>query len=364
MKITIVSATLLVVGAMQFTAAQTARQIWLQDGREPKTQPASAMAGSAGFTMTVTGTGFATGAAVLWNNQALNTTFASSTQLVAKVPAALIAMPGMASVTVAGAGVTSPPATFTITPAAVQARNQVKPKPPKNEPGHQEVATGTAVPKPNSQPYSGPAGLTSTPDGTSAVFAQVTLQPLGIRYSLLRIANGSSEQVSPDSTFHSGDWVKVKVEGNRDGFLYVVSRGSGGNWNVLFPSAIEGGDNRLKARREYQVPSGQNAFHFDDQVGEEKLFIVYSAQPVEDLDALIFSLRKPEQSEAPGSRTMAQNSSVNDDLVSKLRDIHSRDLLIDRLPGAQQGESKPENAVYVVNGSGGRVVADIALKHK
>ena len=198
-----------------------------------------------------------------------------------------------------------------------------------------------------------------------AVVTQAAQQPLGIRYSLLRKTRGRFEEVSPESIFHSGDWVRVRIEANRDGFLYVVSRGSGGNWNVLFPSAVEAGDNRLKGRREYQIPSGKHAINFDEQVGQEKLFLVYSPQPVEDLDALIYSLRKPERTDAPSNRIMAQNSSVDDGLVSQLRDIHSRDLLIDRMPPSTiRMRHNRRSAVYVVNKSGGRVVVDIALKHE
>ncbi len=357
MKIKILSAVLLVAGGAPFVAAQQARQLWYMDGREPKTQPSSAAAGSAAFTLTITGTGFANGASVLWNNQALTTTFVNASQLTAKVPAALVASPGTASITVAGSGVTSPPAAFTINPAqAVQAKAGIPPKPKatKGEPRHEELAHSGA---PNSRPNS---ALIAQP----VVFAQAAKQPLGIRYSLLRVVEGRLEEASPDSTFHSGDWVKVKVEGNRDGFLYVVSRGSGGNWNVLFPSVLEAGDNSLKARREYQIPGGKQAFHFDEQVGQERLFIVYSSQPVEDLDALIYSLRKPDRTDAPGNRMMAQNSLVSDGLVARLRDIHSRDLIIDRMPASDKAEAKAENAVYVVNGTGGRVVADITLKHE
>jgi len=53
--------------------------------------PASWPAGGAGFTLTATGSGFVTGANVLWNGTALTTTFVSNTQLTAVVPAANVA---------------------------------------------------------------------------------------------------------------------------------------------------------------------------------------------------------------------------------------------------------------------------------
>ena len=79
--------------------------------------PSSAIAGGAGFTITVTGTGFDPAAVVQFNGVALTTTFNSSTQLQANVPAGSIAQPGAAFVTVAnpaGNGGTSASSTFFI----------------------------------------------------------------------------------------------------------------------------------------------------------------------------------------------------------------------------------------------------------
>jgi hypothetical protein len=78
--------------------------------------PNSATAGGSAFTLTVNGTGFVSGAVVEWNTTALATTFVSSTQLTATVPASLITAPGIANVTVTVTGTTSPAESFTIVP--------------------------------------------------------------------------------------------------------------------------------------------------------------------------------------------------------------------------------------------------------
>ena len=62
--------------------------------------PRSAVAGSAVFTLTATGTGFIEGSALNWNGAALPTTYASSTQLTAAVPASDVAASATAQVTV------------------------------------------------------------------------------------------------------------------------------------------------------------------------------------------------------------------------------------------------------------------------
>ncbi len=80
--------------------------------------PASVTEGSPAFTLTVTGTNFATGFTVQWNGSPLTTTFVSATQLRANVPAGNLADEGTARVTVVSPGGTASNAlTFTVTDA-------------------------------------------------------------------------------------------------------------------------------------------------------------------------------------------------------------------------------------------------------
>ncbi len=62
--------------------------------------PDAVAPGASSFTLTVNGTGFVSGAIVNWNGAPLNTTFVSSSQLTATVPASDIAVATTASVTV------------------------------------------------------------------------------------------------------------------------------------------------------------------------------------------------------------------------------------------------------------------------
>ncbi|HUN92924.1 MAG TPA: IPT/TIG domain-containing protein [Burkholderiaceae bacterium] len=82
--------------------------------------PASATATGPAFTLIVSGSGFVSASTIDWNGAALATTYVSSTQLTAVVPAADIASSGTANVTVASpapGGGTSSPVSFTINPA-------------------------------------------------------------------------------------------------------------------------------------------------------------------------------------------------------------------------------------------------------
>ncbi|HVN80178.1 MAG TPA: putative Ig domain-containing protein [Terriglobia bacterium] len=81
--------------------------------------PQSMQAGSRDFTLAVTGSNFLNGSVVLWNGGIRSTTFVSSTQLKAQIPATDVAVAGTASVSVSnpgGGGNTSNPIVFNITP--------------------------------------------------------------------------------------------------------------------------------------------------------------------------------------------------------------------------------------------------------
>jgi subtilisin family serine protease len=83
--------------------------------------PTSTPTGTTSFTLTVNGSGFATTSVVRWNGADRSTTFVSSSQLRATIPASDRASAGTAEVTVfspAPGGGTSAPLTFTITPAS------------------------------------------------------------------------------------------------------------------------------------------------------------------------------------------------------------------------------------------------------
>jgi hypothetical protein len=228
------------------------------------------------------------------------------------------------------------------------------------------------------KPAPAPATATPTPVVAPVEPPQVvnaaytsTERPLGLRYALVQVAGGAEREVSPSATFRSGDQVRVTVEGNRDGYLYVIARGSSGVWKPLFPAAnINGGNNRFVARKAQRLPSDTQAFEFDEQAGHEQLFVVFSAEPVKDVDELIPSLAPPENNQLrPGAMIVANAAPINDAFVSRLRNAYSRDLIVQTVtpsqPAPTSGEaSVPESAVYVVSKTGGRVVADIRLEHK
>lgn len=192
--------------------------------------------------------------------------------------------------------------------------------------------------------------------------------PLGLRYAVLkRDASGQYNEIDPDTNFRSGDRIRLKVDANTSGYLYVVMQGSSGTWKLLFPSAeVAGGSNHVSKGESRQIPSGERGqFVFDEQAGNEKLFIVLTRQPEPDLDKLIYSMGGTPGKD--GGRSLVAQASLGDDVVSKLRSqMASRDLVFEKVDSTS-ADGKIENAAYVVNPStapDARLVVDVALKHK
>jgi hypothetical protein len=190
------------------------------------------------------------------------------------------------------------------------------------------------------------------------VHTDLKTQQLGLRYSvLLRGADGTYTETSPDATFHSGDHLRLSVMSNEPGYLYVIQQGSSGNWSPIFPIPNSGPDaNRVEPGSPYQIPGGSNNFKIDEHPGMEKLFVVLSREPIRDLDAALQRLKNPSTAPSAGSQPrppergeiLEASNHIPDDLVQRLA---SRDLVLvaeQKVEDAPKASSSGEKAVYVV----------------
>jgi hypothetical protein len=231
-------------------------------------------------------------------------------------------------------------------------------------------------------PAAAPPVVRDAPPPVSSGGAQIirtayTAKPLGLRYSILRNNGGDDyREVAPDTIFHSGDRIRVAVEVNDAGYLYIAMKGASGTWKILFPTAeVAGGNNRVESGQQYTIPSAPGRFAFDQQPGEEQLFIVLSRRPEPDLEHLIYSLGSsgvsptstPAQPSEQPKLLSAEARPLGDPLVGRLRsEVYARDLVFEKVDESTPGEKK-ENAVYVLNRTGSpdsRLVADFVLKHQ
>lgn len=290
------------------------------------------------------------------------------------------------------------------------ARGQDQPKPAAAKPGAKEMfLTRQFVPHDQDEPAT-PASPNAKPAGTkakpkkpkpttdeAAVKGQVQAGqpapehavpiirvsesgvPLGLRYTVQKTDGEHGADVPAGTIFHTGEHIQLKLEVNDTGYLYVVSQGSSHKWSALFPSAEVNGDNRVERGHVYTVPPGTKAITFDETPGAEHLFVIFSRQPVAEIDSLIFSLKGGQPTPASdagrerpaGATLMASARPIEDSQIAAMRNTYTRDLIIEDLgqeqsPHAQEGQPQ-DQSVYVVNPKGSadsRVVADISLNHR
>jgi hypothetical protein len=203
---------------------------------------------------------------------------------------------------------------------------------------------------------------------------------LAMRWTITQLMpDGNKKEVPTTKAFKSGDRINVRVEVNDFGYLYILARGSSGKWSPLFPSPqISGGDNRVGPNQAYTIPAGF-VFKFDDQPGEERIFIVFSRKPEPDFDGLIYKVA-PDRNQVPAASPtapirpapgiiLASNTNFGDPFVDRVRTMYARDLIVEKVEGEQKSSNlgpRFEHASYVASkrGDDPRVTAEVTLTHK
>lgn len=198
-------------------------------------------------------------------------------------------------------------------------------------------------------------------------------QQLGLRYTVLKQqSDGTFAEVLPDSTFHDGDKLRLSIMSNEPGYLYVIQQGSSGTWSSIFPDA-KSGSNHVEAGTPYQLPGSPQKFQVNNPPGADKLFVVLSREPIQDLGGAIDRMQRtstaaPSPALVPDqSQILEATNHIPDALVQQFA---SRDLT---LVTEQKVDSGPngsgEKAVYVVAKQDAQsptheVVARITLNHE
>ncbi|HVG28304.1 MAG TPA: DUF4384 domain-containing protein [Pyrinomonadaceae bacterium] len=127
--------------------------------------------------------------------------------------------------------------------------------------------------------------------GVIAPDAQAAPKPagIGLGYTLfMRDAAGGAVRVSPAREFKSGESIRLLVESNTDGYLYVFNAEGDATPQLIFPDArLNRGDNRIAAHVPHEIPSGKERderlrwFVFNDAPASEHVYVVVSRQPLE-----------------------------------------------------------------------------------
>jgi Domain of unknown function (DUF4384) len=155
---------------------------------------------------------------------------------------------------------------------------------------------GTSSPSNSNSNMSGTTSGTSTqtapPNLTTALTSSntgtKTLPPLGLGMTLFtRDSNGLAVRVDPSREFHKGDAVRLLLETNADGYLYIFNTTDGGQPVMIYPShEIEKGGNFIQSHVPFEIPSSAATeervrwFRFDQYPGTERLYFVFVREPL------------------------------------------------------------------------------------
>ena len=153
---------------------------------------------------------------------------------------------------------------------------------------------------------------TGKPETSGASIASEPSKPvnvprLGIGLTLfMRDSNGLAQRTDPDHVFVKGDRVRVLLETNADGYLYIFNTTNQGPATMIYPHAdLDEGGNYLQAHVPFEIPASTATeerlrwFAFDEVAGTEQLFFVFTREPLKGVpleDELIAFCRNSKES--------------------------------------------------------------------
>ncbi len=161
-------------------------------------------------------------------------------------------------------------------------------RPKRKRPAKSSSSTATST---NKTPGSSTAAGTKTTSGSKPSMPEsrpVNTPRIGLGLTLFgRDSNGMAVRVEPDRVFHKGDRVRILLETNADGYLYIFNRTNDGPPVMIYPAAeLDEGGNYLQAHVPFEIPASDAAderlrwFAFDENTGTEKVFFVFSREPL------------------------------------------------------------------------------------
>jgi hypothetical protein len=107
-------------------------------------------------------------------------------------------------------------------------------------------------------------------------------EAIALGYTLFVKEGDKLISVKPGRVFKSGDQIRISLETNTDGYLYIFYTENGANPQMLYPNnLLDGGANALAARALDYFPADDGSwFTFDDVPATERVYIIFSRRPL------------------------------------------------------------------------------------
>ena len=166
-------------------------------------------------------------------------------------------------------------------PAGSDTARPSRRRPKSTTPGNNLSSGNTAEKKPNKP--SDTSGSNKPSDSKPVNVARI-----GLGMTLFtRDSNGLAVRVDPEHVFRKGDRVRVLLETNTDGYLYIFNTTNDGPVIMIYPDAdLDEAGNYIKAHVPWEIPSSDSPEErlrwlvFDENPGTEKLFFVFTREPL------------------------------------------------------------------------------------
>ena len=151
---------------------------------------------------------------------------------------------------------------------------------PAQKPNRRRPKPGTPVGR---TPVASAPGPTTVGNTTVA-----TGQRIGLGLTLfMRDSNGLAVRANPSREFRKGDRVRVLLETNADGYLYIFNTTNDGAPVMIYPDPeLDEAGNYIRAHVPFEIPSSMAAeerlrwFTFDQNAGAERLYFVFTREPL------------------------------------------------------------------------------------
>jgi hypothetical protein len=117
------------------------------------------------------------------------------------------------------------------------------------------------------------------------------VQAIGLGYTLfMRDADGRGVRIEPTREFRNGDRIRLALEPNTDGYLYIFDSEDGGPVRMIYPDArLDGGENWIEAHVPLEIPSSDESeerlrwFEFYGKPGADRLYVVVTREPLKSV---------------------------------------------------------------------------------
>jgi hypothetical protein len=246
---------------------------------------------------------------------------------------------------------------------------------PPTKRSHRRPKPVTPSPKPD-DPKHGSNPSQDTP-------VKVNTPRLGLGLTLfMRDSNGMAIRTDPAREFRKGDHVRVLIETNADGYLYIFNTTDGGKPVMIYPDPeLDEAGNYFQAHVPFEIPSALAAeerlrwLTFDEHPGAEKLYFVFTrepltATPIED-DLIAYCRNNAGKCPwSPGTDVWSQiQKEMNDVKVARMSGQGSAETSRERAAftrgiGLNRNDPEPSLIMLTASTSKNILVATVDLVHK